>query len=55
VGRQQPLIDQWSSLAATNPSSVITAGRHSLMANQLYDIKVEYKNVVGGATEGSRL
>ena len=45
------LIDQWSSIATTTPSSIVP----SLSVDQLYDIQVEYKNVVGGATDGSRL
>jgi hypothetical protein len=45
------LIDQWSSLASTTPQSVVP----SLSVDQLYDVQVEYKNVAGGATDGSRL
>jgi len=45
------LIDQWTSLQSTNPSAALL----DLTANQLYDIKLEYKNVVSGAAEGSQL
>jgi len=45
------LIDEWSSLSSTAPS----AARIDFEANQFYDIKIEYKNVVAGATDGSRL
>jgi hypothetical protein len=45
------LIDQWSSLASTAPQSIVPP----LYADQLYDIQVEYKNVAGGATDGSHL
>jgi hypothetical protein len=49
------IIDQWSSLSATDPSSTLAANRHTLTQDQFYDIKVEYKNVVGGTTDGSKL
>jgi len=51
------LIDQWSSLATqVLPSNIIEATYvPTLILDQLYDIKVEYKNVVGGATDGSKL
>ena len=45
------IIDQWASLAAT----VADAARQQLTPNQLYDIKVEYKNVVAGSADGSQL
>jgi len=45
------LIDQWSSLASTSR----TAMRLDLIANQLYDIKLEFKNVVSGTSDGSNL
>jgi hypothetical protein len=47
------LIDQWSSLATTTPSSILPS--NLMVADQLYDISVEYKNVVGGAADGSSL
>ena len=48
------LIDQWTSLAATDISAAI-ATSYLPTANSLFDIKVEYKNVVGGASDGSNL
>ena len=48
------LIDQWTSLAATDISAVVDANHHPA-ASSLYDIKVEYKNVVGGASDDSNL
>eukprot|EP00960_Hanusia_phi_P062334 765116-Hanusia_phi.AAC.3 len=47
------LIDEWTSLSTTNPSSTVPS--NYLVDNQLYDIKVEYKNVVAGPTNGSFL
>jgi hypothetical protein len=53
------IIDQWSSLqsvgAANDLSASIPANLHTLTAGQFYDIKVEYKNVVGGSTDNSML
>ena len=43
------IIDQWSSFA----TSVPTALRYWLTPNQLYDIKVEYKNQLAGTADGS--
>jgi len=48
------LIDQWTSLAATTISSVINTF-YLPTASSLYDIKVEYKNVVGGVSDGANL
>ena len=43
------IIDQWSSFATSTPTAV----RYWLNPNQLYDIKVEYKNVLAGTADGS--
>ncbi len=45
------LMDQWT----WQPASVATASRLTLTPNQLYDIKLEYKNVVSGSTDGANL
>uniref|UniRef100_A0A7S4KLE9 PA14 domain-containing protein n=1 Tax=Guillardia theta TaxID=55529 RepID=A0A7S4KLE9_GUITH len=47
------LIDEWTSLSTTNPTSTVPYDYFS--DKQLYDIKVEYKNVFGGPTDGSYL
>ncbi|KAJ1480363.1 hypothetical protein T484DRAFT_2806000 [Baffinella frigidus] len=48
------LIDQWTSLdLAASVSATVAAAL--LTTDQLYDIKIEYKNVVGGASDGSTL
>mmetsp|Transcript_34887 Transcript_34887/g.82189 ORF Transcript_34887/g.82189 Transcript_34887/m.82189 type:complete len:5981 (-) Transcript_34887:63-18005(-) len=44
------LIDQWTSLLAVNVTATAV-----VTANQLYDIKVEYKNTVGGSSDNSQL
>jgi len=49
------LIDQWTSLAEIGGSVTRTAVPLDLTANQLYDVKIEYKNVVAGSADGSKL
>lgn len=48
------VIDQWTSLAATSASAVVSTS-YLPTASSLYDIKVEYKNVVGGVSDDSNL